>query len=163
MATTTLDFKPAQEFAEKIAADAETGKMSKWTADETTYAIIACDSLSWLFRTARESIEAKLHEGADAREFAAKYEQGIRDLDPILRAVELGVSKCRKISNRTLADKFESMAVEVRGLRSFLESAVTKAKTPHAIDWNRVTEAQAAYSRGEMRPWERSSAARASD
>jgi hypothetical protein len=163
MTTATLDFKSAFDFTEKIARDAETGKIAEWPADQVAIVIQASTFLRDLFRSARDSIKVMLSQGVDAQAFAEKYDRAITDLDRISATVARVLLKCQSIPIREFTGTFQAMSDEVTSLRTFLEAAVTKARTSHVIDWNRVQQAQAAYSRGETKPWERSTPVRAID
>jgi hypothetical protein len=56
-------------------------------------ALLSCDFIQNLFKTARASIESALRQGIDARTFAAKYERSVVVLDTVKDAVSRVLAK----------------------------------------------------------------------
>jgi hypothetical protein len=119
-----------------------------------------CALLQTMFLDARHSIGEGLSLGIDAREFAAKYENAVKDLEPILRMIGLLLSDLQSKPLPHLAEervsRFRAVMDEVLALRQFIKGAVDKAKLPpQPTDWTRIEEARQAYERGEMKPFQR--------
>jgi hypothetical protein len=149
-------------FAETMATTFESGRVDQLTPREISQAISACDFLRGLFTEAHRSIEEGLSQGVDARAFAAKYERAVIELQAILTTAERIVTKARTSPLPAPAELFVSNYRELMDamlrLRQLLAEAVDKAKRPTGpIDWQRVRDTEAAYTRGETKPFQRSS------
>jgi hypothetical protein len=159
MATATMLPDLAVGLAETMADAFETRRVEELTSDEVSAAIFACHFLRDLFAMARRSIADGLARGADARAFAARYEQGVTGLEAVLTATERVVRKARTGPLPPPAEQFLSnyraLMDDILSLHQFLAEAVAKAKLPaRPIDQQRVHEAEAAYARGETKPFQ---------
>lgn len=128
-------------------------QLSTWTS--------GCDFLRGLFAQARRSIEDGLSQGVDAKVFAAKYEQGIADLEAVLTMTQRIVTRAWTSALPQPAEQFvaryRDLMDDLLDLHQFLAGVVATAKMPHCpVDWQRVREAKAAYERGETKPFQRS-------
>jgi hypothetical protein len=138
-----------------------TGKVEELTSEQVSAAIGMCGLLRNLFVDARRSIERGLSQGVDAKEFAAKYEQAVVNLEAVLTTTQKVVTKARIGSLPPPAEQvvasFTALMDDLLSLHQFLAGAVATAKMPHApVDWKRVQEAKAAYERGETKVFQRS-------
>ncbi|HTU18974.1 MAG TPA: hypothetical protein VMG10_13015 [Gemmataceae bacterium] len=124
-------------------------------------ALVICDFIQSMFKMAHASIQSGLCQGVEARAFAVKYEQAIVRLDEIRDIVGRLLAKVKgqrlPSLGEDLISRYEDLDSDLTRIRKFLLEAVQKAKMPtRAIDWERVREAEAAYSRGEMKPYRKS-------
>jgi hypothetical protein len=168
MATATLPPDPLLGLAVKWADAFEEVQVEALTPEQVSAAILACRFLRDLFAMARRSIEASLGAGVDAQAFAAQYEPTVTDLDTLVRTVDRVVAAARTSLPPTRSEEFvsqhHSLGAEIAGLRQFLLEALAKAKTPvRPMDWKRAQESEAAYTRGETKPFQRSTTKRAGD
>jgi hypothetical protein len=143
-------------------------KFEDLTPDRVLFAISACRSLRAGFAMARQSIEASLIAGIDAKAFAANHDRLLPGLDALLATVARVLAKAQTSHFPTEAEQFLSdfraLEADVIALRQFLLEALTKAKSPsRPIDWNRVHESEAAYARGGTKRFQRSSTRPAQD
>jgi hypothetical protein len=148
-------------FAETMARTLERGRVEELTPEEVSTALQMCGVLQDLFNRARRSIEEELSRGVDARAFAARYEQAVAELEAVLAATRRVVMNARTDLLPPSAEQFVSsyraLLDDMLSLHRFLAEAVAKASLPvRPIDWQRVQEAEAAYARGETKPFERS-------
>jgi hypothetical protein len=159
MATATMFADLAVGFAETMAKTFEMGRVEELTPEEVSTAIRMCVFLQDLFAQARRSIAEALSQGVDARAFAAKYEQAVTDLEAVLTTAQRVVTKARTSPLPPPAEQFISsyraLMDDMLSLHEFLAEAVAKAKLPvRPIDWKRVQEAEAAYAKGETKPFQ---------
>ena len=159
MATATMLPDLAVGLAETMADAFETRRVEEWTSEEVSAAIFACHFLRDLFAMARRSIEDSLSAGVEAKTFFAHYEDAVADLDAVLATVEQLVAQARTRHLPKLTEEFvlhyQAFGSDLASLRQFLTEALTKAKTrSRPIDWKRVQEVEAAYQRGETRPFQ---------
>ncbi len=120
-------------------------------------ALLVCDFIQNLFKTARASIESALRQGVDARAFAAKYERSIVVLDSIKDAVSRVLEKVKESRlpalGEELISRYEDLNADLTNLRRFLQEAIAAAKKPsRPIDRQHILEAEEAYARGETKP-----------
>jgi hypothetical protein len=158
MTTTTM--LPGR-FVETMADMLETGSVQEMTSEEVSVAISMCVLLQGIFSRARRAIEEGLSQGVDGCEFVAKYERAVTDLEEVLTTAQRVVAKARMSplspSVELFISNYGALMDDMLSLRQFLAEAVAKAKQPvRPIDWNRVQEAEAAYARGETKPFQRS-------
>jgi hypothetical protein len=161
MATATLLPNLAVEWAGTMANAFETSRVDTLTPEELRAALSMCAALQDLFASARRSIAERLAQGEDAGAFAADYEQLVVGLKELWTTTERTVTKARTSPLPPAAEQFvasyRSLMDEIAGLHQFLANAVAKAKQPlGSIDNRRVQEAEAAYARGETKPFRRS-------
>jgi hypothetical protein len=162
MDTATILPNLAVGFAEKMAHAFEIGRVEELAPEEVSTAIRLCAVLQDLFAQTRRSIAAELSQGVEARGFAAKYERAVIDLEAVLKVTQRVVTKARTNSLPPPAEQFVSsyraLMDEMLSLHRFLAEAVETAKRPvRPVDWKRVQEAEAAFARGETKPFQRSS------
>ncbi len=128
------------------------------SAKDVHNALVVCDFLQNLFKSARASIESGLRQGGDARAIASQLEQSITDLDPMRKLVQQALemvktSQLPELGGDLIA-RYEDLDSDLANLRQFLTQALAAAAKPSPpIDWQRVKEAQDAYARGEMKPF----------
>ena len=120
-------------------------------------ALLVCDFIQNLFKTARASIDSALRQGVDARAFAAKYERSVAALDTIKDAVSRVLEKAKggrlPALGEELISRYEDLNAELANLRQFLQEAIAAAKKPSCtIDRQHIREVEEAYARGEMKP-----------
>jgi hypothetical protein len=161
MATATLLPNLAVEWAGTMANAFQTGRVDALTPEELRAAMSMCAALQDLFASARRSIAERLAQGVDAGAFATDYEQLVVGLKELWSTTERTVTKAGTSPLPPAAEQFvasyRSLTDEIAGLHQFLANAVAKAKQPlGAIDKRRVQEAEAAYARGETKPFRRS-------
>jgi hypothetical protein len=148
--------------AEKMAQAFETGRLEELTPEQVSIGIRMCGFLQELFAHARRSIEEGLSQGVEAKAFAARYERAVNELEAVLTMTERVVTKARTSQLPPPADqlvsRYRALMDDMISLHQFLAEAVAKAKLPaRPMDWNRVQEAEAAFARGETKPFQRSS------
>jgi hypothetical protein len=135
----------------------EPRNIEELSADELSTLVDASAFIRGLFADSRRNIEAGLCEGVEATAFASKYERGVGALNLVFDTVERIVKRLEAMRPSPRVDpvlsNFKALYDELTGLRHFLLEALAKAKTPPApINWTRIREVEAAYSRGETRP-----------
>lgn len=155
-------------FARQMASAFETDNVEQLAPDQALTAIHLCKFLQSLFADARRSIDSRLAQGVDASTFAGTYGRAVADLETALAATERVVARGRDASLSPQAALFVSsyrdLMDEMLGLRKFLQEAVAKAKLPpRAVDRKRIDAAEAAFDRGQTRPFQRSSKERAGE
>ena len=151
----------AVEWAEAMADAFETCKLEELTAEQVSTGIRMCVLLQDLFAQARQSIVEALSQGVEAGEFAAKYERALTSLEAVLTTTQRVVTKARTSPLPPAAEQFvcsyRALMDDMLALHQFLAEAVAKAKLPiRPVDWKRVQAAEAAYTRGETKPFQRS-------
>lgn len=139
------------EALERIFANVE-----ELSAKDVHTALLVCDFIQTLFRTARASIESALRQGVDARAFAATYERSVVRLETTKDAVSRVLAKVRgtrlPVLGGELISRYEDLDADLASLRQFLLEAIAEAKKPSCpVDWQRVREAEEAYARGETK------------
>jgi hypothetical protein len=163
MTTATVLPELSVSFAQRTTAAFETANLDEMTPGEVARNVELLSALRQVLRLARHSIEEVLSRGVDAGEFAAKYERAVSDLGPLAEALGRVVAKTQaKLAPahaKELGSHFQALAADIANHRQFFATAVAKAKAPpRPIDWQRVQEAEAAYARGETKPFQQSSA-----
>lgn len=128
-------------------------------------ALLACDFIQNLFKTARASIESALRQGVDARAFAAKYEPSVVVLDTVKNAVSRVLEKVKQSRlpalGEELISRYEDLSTDLANLRQFLQEAIAAAKKPsRPIDQQHIREVEEAYTRGETKPLRKIAGAR---
>jgi hypothetical protein len=161
MDTATILTDLAVGFADAMANTFETATVEDLTPEEVSTAIRMCAFLQDLFAQVRRSIVERLSQGVDAAVFAARYERAVTDLTAVLTTTQRVVTKPRMEPLPPPAEQFVSsyraLMDDMVSLHHLLADAVAKAKLPvPSIDWKRVQEAEAAYARGEAKPFQRS-------
>jgi hypothetical protein len=120
-------------------------------------ALLVCDFIQNLFKTARASIESALRQGVDARAFAAKYEPSVVVLDTVKDAVSRVLEKVKESRvpalGEELISRYEDLNTDLANLRQFLLEAIAAASKPlRAIGRQHIREVEEAYARGETKP-----------
>jgi hypothetical protein len=148
------------EALERIVANVE-----ELSANDVHTALLVCDFIQTLFKTARASIESALRQGVDAKAFAAKYERAVVTLDTVKDAVGRVLAKVKgsrlPALGGELISRYEDLDTDLTSLRQFLLEAIAEAKKPsRPIDWQHVREVEEAYPRGETKPLRKIAGAR---
>jgi hypothetical protein len=164
MATATVLPDMALQFAERMSEALEPGRVEELSVQEVSAAILTCSFLRNLFSMVRQSIETALSDGVDAKSFAAKYERAVPELDKIMATTARVVQKARTSHlpppTEELVTNYQALGEALADLRHFLVEVLAKVKAPvRPIDWTRVQEAEAAYARGETKPFQKTSRA----
>jgi hypothetical protein len=158
MITTSVVPDFALGLAKDTRAGIESAELDKWPAEQLALYNVTCRSMRDLFVSARKNIEAELFDGVDAKAFVARYEKTIGLLDAIL-AQATPVAQTVKIGRRTeaaeeLVSNFKALAGAATELHRFLSAMLAIANAPgREIDWRKIEESEAAYQRGETKPF----------
>jgi hypothetical protein len=160
MASATFIPDLAAGLAETLSDNVE--KVEELSTKDVQAALLVCTFMQTLLKMARGSIESSLRQGVDARAFASTYERSIAGLDSASKAVgrllQRGHPRHWPILGEELLSGYEDLAADLAKLRQFLVEAVAKAKAPpRPLDWERVRQAEAAYGRGETKPFDKGS------
>lgn len=120
-------------------------------------ALLACDFIQNLFKTARASIGSALRQGVNARAFAAKYERSAVVLDTVKDAVSRVLEKVKESRlpalGEELISRYEDLNTDLANLRQILQEVIAAANKPsRPIDRQHIREVEEAYSRGETKP-----------
>jgi hypothetical protein len=156
MAVATFETAIAAGTAESL--DRIFANVEELSEQDVHTALVVCDFIQTLFRSARASIESALCQGVDAKAFAAKYERAVITLDTVKDAVSRVRAKVKRSRLPALGEqliyRFGDLDSDLANLRQFLLEAVAMAKKPsRPIDWQHVREVEEAYARGETKPF----------
>jgi hypothetical protein len=155
MAVATLETAIAAGTAESL--DRVFASVEELSEKDVDTALVVCNFLQTLFRTARASIESDLSQGVDAKAFAARYEQLVSTLDTEVAAISRTLARWKRsrlpARGEELISLCEQLNTDLASLRQFLVEALEKATKPsRPIDWQHVREVEEAYARGETKP-----------
>jgi hypothetical protein len=155
-----VDTKLAEAMAGALAEAAE--KVEVLTAEQLSNWNRGCDFLRSLNKQARQSIEEVLCQGVDAKAFVAGFEGELAALSRVAsitgRVLTIARNSPLPPEGEEFVANYRALLDEVLSLHQFLADAVAKAKAPRrSIDWQRVHEVEAAYARGETKPFQPSS------
>lgn len=130
------------------------------SAKELDAVISVFQVLKGLLSSVRETFETRLSHGVDPKELAIKYEQVLASVTPLKETLDRGIAKVRATYSAESADRIilhiEDLERERLSFQQFLIKAIEKAKAPRRpIDWDKVARNEAAYERGETKPFQR--------
>jgi hypothetical protein len=136
----------------------EARAIERCSAEDISEAVSLCQEVQRLVRLSLRSVQRALSQGMEAGQFAARYEPIVVALDPRLNNVRRLTEALRALPlpeyAAELLSEFQTLGVELARLHQFLGEALARARAaPRPIDPSRVREAQAAYGRGETKPF----------
>jgi hypothetical protein len=159
MTTATLpDF--GVSFVTITTEGVETVNVEELTPEKVTLTINLLRAAREVLAALHKSIFEDLCRGVDSQQFAAKYEKAVANIGPITqrlaRAIEKTQAKVSPAHAKEIGFHFDELATDLAKQAAFLARATANANAPgRPIDWQRVQEAEAAYARGEMKPFQK--------
>ncbi len=141
----------------------QTVRAEEWPAEVVEEGISLCQQARRLIRGSRHEIERLLRHGCEAKMFVTLVEppellwQSFFTFSRVVE--ELGNRDVSPLTGNFLSEA-QALSREAADLHRFLSAALAKANIPpRPIDWQRVKDAEEAYSRGETKPFQKAAKA----
>jgi hypothetical protein len=157
MMTTTFLPDLAMEVVEEMIHALEVGNVAEMSGMAS-----CCHDVRRIIQEAQRAVEGKLSRGIEGRLFVARYDPLAAALEAwgkeVTRVVEQAKTRVLPEQTREFLSDFQGMGQDLANFQQFLVHVLDMARAPRrSIDWQRVKEAEAAYARGETKPFERAS------
>jgi hypothetical protein len=151
----------AMRFFEGLTQSLASSDFTQWNAEQISRVISLCREAQRLTRSARRSVQLRLNKGVEAKEFVKRFSELHIILSDCLSRISRIVEKGRDWALPTLAEgwikEWQAVGREMAALNHLLNEALAKATpTQMPLDWERIHEVEAAYARGETRPFQKS-------
>ncbi|HEV3256510.1 MAG TPA: hypothetical protein VG013_06510 [Gemmataceae bacterium] len=136
------------------------GRVEESSAEAVGEAAALCRQARRAVKAIRDEQEQTLGDGRQAREF-------VDQMDPLAQMLGRGLAILSRLvddlGDRDLTppmteflSEAQALVREAGDLHGLLAEALVKAKAPpHPIDWDRARDAEAAFTRGETKPFQR--------
>jgi hypothetical protein len=145
----------AMGFAESVTHAVAAAEKAQWSDEDVRQVRLACREVRQKFEWMDQIVRRALVDGVDAATFVAQAETHRTRLDRLLLQFS-AIQAAARSDDGEFVVEFEGMGKAISRVRDLLNEVLTKMKTPRRpIDWQRVEEAQAAYVRGETKPFKR--------
>jgi hypothetical protein len=152
MVVSTVFPELVRRFAEAITQAVEAGEWEKWPPEDAAQFAAACQEIRQKVESFEERLRQTLAEGVDVATFKATVGSLLPRWETL--AAEMAHAQGVAAEAGEVLAEFTPLVRAVAGVRDLFKNALAVMDSPRPpMDWERVHAAQAAYLKGETKPF----------